>query len=318
MENLVDLHIHTTKSDGTKKPEEVLVEAEQLGLKRIAITDHESVDAYDEIERMRDKFSGVIVPGVELRTTCQGRDIELLGYGISIEEMKKNLPNFYKEKVELNKEYLREILKVFVSKGMVFPEDIEEQYALDPTVQPSWFIRDTIYNDKKNLARNIAKLYSDRISHEGKPHLYREWISNPQSDFHVDFKGIPDYEEVIGLIRMCGGKVFVPHIFQYKDASRDILKQLLSSGKIDGIECYYATFTPEQTQFLLGICDRQNLFVSGGSDYHGANKPNELGRGLNNNLYVPEEKVAAWTSMLAENAEKRVPKNGRGEKIIND
>lgn len=318
MENLVDLHIHTTNSDGTKTPEEVLMGAEQLGLKRIAITDHESVGAYDEIEENRDKFSGIIVPGIELRTTCQGRDIELLGYGISVEEMKRNLPNFYKEKKELNREYFREILKVFVSRGMFFLEDIEEQYALDPTVQPSWFIRDTIYGDKKNLARNIAKLYSDRIHHEGKLHLYRDWISNPQSDFYVEFKGIPNYEEAIGLIKMCGGKVFVPHIFQYKDASKDILKELLASGKIDGIECYYPTFTPEQTQFLLRICESQNLFVSGGSDYHGANKPNELGRGLNNNLYILEEKVAAWTSMLAENSDKRVPKNVKGVVIGDD
>lgn len=318
MENLVDLHIHTTISDGTKTPEEVLMEAEQLGVKRIAITDHESVGAYDEIEENRSKFSGIIVPGIELRTICQGRNIELLGYGISVGEMKRNLPNFYKEKKEFHREYFREILKVLISRGMVFPEDIEEQYAADLTILPSWFIRDAIYRDKKNLARNIAKLYSDRIPHEGKHHLYREWLINPQSDFYVDFKGIPDYEETIELIKMCGGKVFVPHIFKYDEASKDILKELLSSGKIDGIECYYPTFTPEQTQFLLRICESQNLFVSGGSDYHGANKPNELGRGLNNNLYIPEEKVAAWTSMLAENSDKRVPKNAKGVVIGDD
>ena len=78
MENKVDLHIHTTKSDGTRTPKQVLMEAEQLGLHRIAITDHESVQAYPEIKENRHLFSGIIVPGIELKTICQNREIELL------------------------------------------------------------------------------------------------------------------------------------------------------------------------------------------------------------------------------------------------
>lgn len=302
MENKVDLHIHTNKSDGTKTIEEVLMEAEQLGLKRIAITDHESVEAYSELNQ--ELFSGIIIPAIELKTYCKGREIELLGYGISVEEMRKKLPTFYKSKEENSIEYLKAIVYVLRSKGIILPDNIEEQYT-DFTIQPAKFITKVISNDKENLKHNAETLLSDKIKHESKESLYRGWLSNPQSEFYVAFKGYPDYTETIKLIKMCRGKVFIPHIFQYGDGSVDILEELLENGKVDGIECYYPTFTKEQTQYLLDICTSRNLFVSGGSDYHGANKKNELGKGLDNNLFVLEEKVETWTNMLLKNLEKR-------------
>lgn len=94
--NKVDLHVHTNKSDGTNTPSEILIKAEELGLERIAITDHETVAAYTEVIENRHLFSGTIVPGIELKTICKGREIELLGFGISIEDMKKIFHCFIK------------------------------------------------------------------------------------------------------------------------------------------------------------------------------------------------------------------------------
>ncbi len=95
MINKIDLHIHTTSSDGTKTPKEVLQEAESLGLETIAITDHESVGSYHEIMANRTLFSGAIIPGIELKTICNKREIELLGYGINIAKMRELLPKYY-------------------------------------------------------------------------------------------------------------------------------------------------------------------------------------------------------------------------------
>lgn len=295
--NKIDLHVHTTKSDGTKTPKETLIEAEELGLKQISITDHESVDAYPEVEEYRKLFSGIIIPGIELKTICQGREIELLGYGITVKEMKKNLPTLYKSKKEINKSYLRAILKVLREHGIILPKNTEELYT-DFLVQPAKFVTSIIFNDLENLKYNTDTLFSDQIEHTNKESLYRGWLTNPKSRFYVDFRSYPNYQDTIDLICSCAGKVFIPHIFQYGDFSKSILAELLQTEKIDGIECYYPTFTVENTQYLLNTCTNYNLFVSGGSDYHGANKKNQLGRGLDGNLYVPEYQVNTWTSMI--------------------
>lgn len=129
MKSRVDLHIHTNFSDGTKTPKEVLMEAEQLKLHRISITDHESVQAYQEIKENRELFSGLIVPGIELKTICQGREIELLGYGISIVDIGKNLSSIYQTKEDINRGYLKAIIKVLKSKGIILPDNLEEQYG---------------------------------------------------------------------------------------------------------------------------------------------------------------------------------------------
>ena len=298
-QNRNDLHVHTNKSDGTKTPKEVLIEAEELGLKRISITDHESVDAYPEIEKYRNLFSGIIIPGIELKTICQGREIELLGYGISVYEMKVNLPTLYKSKEEINRSYLKAILEVLRKKNIILPENTEDLYT-DFLVQPAKYVSSILLGDTENLKKNTNTLFSDKIEHTNKESLYRGWLTNPKSKFYVEFSAYPNYMDTINLIRSCVGKVFIPHIFQYGDYSKSILDELLKTGEIDGIECYYPTFTFENTKYLLDVCASSNLLVSGGSDYHGANKKNQLGRGLNDNLYVPDDKVEEWTSQIAQ------------------
>lgn len=298
MKSRVDLHIHTNFSDGTKTPKEVLMEAEQLKLHRISITDHESVQAYQEIKQNRELFSGLIVPGIELKTICQGREIELLGYGISIVDIGKNLSSIYQTKEDINRGYLKAIIKVLKSKGIILPDNLEEQYGKENITgtQPAWFVRNAMSCEYEY---NMKILYSDSIEHTAKDGFYRKWLSNPESDFYVDYKGYPDYQMTIKLIKENGGKVFIPHIYQYGESSNSILEELLKTRKIDGIECYYPSFTPNQTLYLLEKCNKHGLLISGGSDYHGANKINQLGSGINNNLFVPEDKVKDWTDELS-------------------
>ncbi len=291
--NKIDLHVHTTMSDGTKTPKEVLVEAEKMGLEVIAITDHESVDAYPEIEKNRNLFSGTIIPGIELKTVCMGKEIELLGYGISIDKMKEKISKLYKSKEEINRGYLHAIVKVLRANDIILPDDIEERYNNITGTQPAWYVRDEM--NKAAAEHNKDVLYNkDRIEHGPKEGIYRGWFTNPESKFYVKYSAYPSYQEVIELIKECDGKVFIPHIYQYKEYSEKILKELLNTGEITGIECFYPTFTKEQTDYLLNICNENNFAISGGSDYHGENKVNRLGTGIDNNLYVPSECVEEW------------------------
>ena len=91
---MIDLHIHTIHSDGTASVSEVLAESERLGLKAISITDHNTVDAYKEIEDndLRKSFSGKIIIGVELAAIVGGIEIEVLGYNIDWRKMDELIP----------------------------------------------------------------------------------------------------------------------------------------------------------------------------------------------------------------------------------
>ena len=100
---MVDLHIHTTCSDGTDEPVEILKKAEALGLTHISITDHCVVDAYFKIEDAKKYYSGKIIKGTELECVWRGRLVELLGYGIDIVKMKEVLDGVYPSRMEVSK-----------------------------------------------------------------------------------------------------------------------------------------------------------------------------------------------------------------------
>ena len=103
MRSKIDLHTHTNYSDGTATVEETLTLAEGLGLSVLSVTDHNTVNAYDELFRKRHLFSGKLLPGVELSTTFRNELIEILGYGIDVERIKpliaENYPTFYEKQV---------------------------------------------------------------------------------------------------------------------------------------------------------------------------------------------------------------------------
>ena len=93
-------------------------------------------------------------------------------------------------------------------------------------------------------------------------------MSNPKTLFFVDTNDIiPDFEQVSNLVKNAGGLVFIPHIYEYRENSEKILSNILKNYKIDGIECFYTTFTKEQNEYLLKLCKQNNYYISGGSDY---------------------------------------------------
>ena len=128
-------------------------------------------------------------------------------------------------------------------------------------------------------------------------------MSNPEGILYVEMDDfVPDFTLAASLIYKSGGLVFLPHIFEYRDNARKILKYIIENYKFDGIECYYTTFTEEQTNELLNICNQRNLYISGGSDYHGKNKPNvDIGTGYGN-LLINDSIIEEWkTKVICEN-----------------
>lgn len=101
---MIDLHMHTTYSDGSNTVEEVLEKAEKLKLEIISITDHDNCKAYKELknEEIRSKFSGKIIPGIEIKCSYGKRLIEVLGYNIDTDKMQDWADEYYKDKQRKN------------------------------------------------------------------------------------------------------------------------------------------------------------------------------------------------------------------------
>ena len=291
---MIDMHIHTTCSDGTSSVEEVLKEAERIGLDYISITDHETCKAYKEIEEknLRKYYTGTLVPGIEIKVAYKGKIIDILGYKVDTEKIQKWSDDFYKDKThaQVQTKYLKEQYKTFQKLG----------YKLIPYKEIKWdpnhdWANPVIYNEIKSHPENekIAPkdLWEDFENFRHK-HCYNE-----ASPFYIDKStDFPTIEEGIRQIHNAGGKVFLAHIYIYNWAEdkKALINDLVDNYEFDGIECYYSKFSDEQIQYVLDVCDKKGLYKSGGCDYHGRNKPGiSLGVGKGN-LKIPNEIVERW------------------------
>jgi len=291
MKNIIDLHSHTTKSDGTYTPDELLIEAEKNNLEILSITDHESVEAYYTFNRTL--FSGIIIPGLELRTSCFGVAIEILAYGFDLDKMRTILKKYhYKNTEELDKYMIQLAYEQYTQRNVLLDKTFIEDY--DPIKHPrlSKYIQSCVskYSENNVFLKDMP---------EGKS-FFRCCITNPNSPLFLDLSSaFPSIEELISAIKSADGLVSIPHIFEYRENAEKILIHLLENYDIDIIECYYPSFSQEQTNYLLEICEKYNKFSSGGSDFHGSLRPEVcLGSGEKNNLYVPKEKIEKWINLL--------------------
>lgn len=286
---MIDLHTHTMYSDGTDTLEEYLKKAESMKLTNVSITDHNTCKAYEELNKInvKDFYSGNVITGVELNTKVLSIPIEILGYKIDTVKMQKLIDENYVSNDERCRVEVKRLKDRCHEQGIILPDNFVENY--DGSMWPSKYLNKYIIQNEEN------KKYIDDDAWENSNIFYRKYMSNPNTIFFVNMDDLlPDFETASKIIRQAGGLVFIPHIFEYRDNSEKILNHILDNYKIDGIECYYTTFTQEQSDRLLNICKERNLLISGGSDYHGKNKQNcELGIGKGN-LKISEDIIKNW------------------------
>jgi predicted metal-dependent phosphoesterase TrpH len=257
--------MHSCFSDGTDTPVEILKKCEKIGLKYISITDHDNCDAYNNAADFGN-FSGKIITGIELQAYYKGISIEILGYGFNVPQMQNLLSNLYLHDV-VNREELNRLYAVCKDMGMQFDDDVIEKYSASNI----YYATEYLHNEIKKYDAN-RRFIPDDASWKRESVFFKRHISNPQSPFFIDESDlIPTAKEVIEVIHQSKGLAFLPHAFQYEENVQDILNGLAAT--LDGVECFYSTFTETQTNFLLEFCTKNNLYVSGGSDYHGTNRP---------------------------------------------
>ena len=290
---MIDLHMHTSYSDGTDSLTEILQNCEKKKLSVISITDHNNCDAYFEMEKLKisDYFSGKIIAGIELNTKAEGVPIEILGYNIDYKKMNELAKKTYLSPDKRNELEFERLVKKCRDWGIVLDDNVIETF--DKNDFASVAIHKSITNHEENKEKISEKSWESNID------FYREYMSNPNTPLYVEMDDmVPDLDTAINLVKESGGLVFIPHIYEYRDNTPKVLNYILKNGRLDGIECYYTTFTEEQHEYVLNLTKEKNLYISGGCDYHGKRKPLvQLGVG-HGNLQIPEEIQKPWAKYI--------------------
>jgi len=291
---MIDLHIHSTYSDGSCSVIEILKQAECLKLNTISITDHETCEAYKELDgiNIKDHYSGDIITGIELKAQYTDKIIDILGYNIDYNKMIKYLEECYGS---LTREAIQEMqLEEFYKYAEKYKLKLRPIEELEWDKKRDW-ASIVFYNEVKQYEGNKEKLPEDLW--ESFKNFRNKYYKIKGKMFYINMsKYYPSLDKIIDIIHKAGGLVFIAHIYEYSsiENKEETLNKMIKEYNLDGIECYYSTFSDEQTQYLIQFCKRNDLLISGGSDYHGKSKKDiNLGIGKGN-LEVPDEIICNW------------------------
>lgn len=270
--NYIDLHVHSSASDGSLTPEEVVELARNAGLAAFALTDHDTVKGVERALVHADKLKDIeVIPGTELSCYYDDREIHIVGLFV---DHRDNTFLDELEKLKQARENRNEkMIQNFVDAGI--PLTLEELNHGNPgsVITRAHFARVLI---EKGICKDKTEVF-DKYLGIGCPF----YLPKP--------KVTP--EHVISLIRQAGGTAILAHPYSYKLSKAEVeamLDDLIPMG-LSGMECYYSTYDDGQMTELRSMALARNLLVSGGSDFHGAVKPDiSIGTGRGS-LRIPEK-----------------------------
>ncbi len=263
--NLIDLHTHTTCSDGTFTPAELVREAAAIGLAALAVTDHDCIDGVEEALREAQGGGMEVIPALEISAEFGRGTMHLLGYFVDW-----RLPSFL-EKLRRLQEGRKQRNPKIVQRLRELGCDVtyEEVAAVSGGGQIGrpHFARVLV---QKGYARSIQDAF-DRYLKKGGPAYVDKERFFPQ--------------EAIALIHQAGGVAVLAHpgTLGLTPPEIPLLFKSLADAGLDGVEVFYSLHTDSDVGFYLPLVKSLGLFPTGGSDFHGANKPGiEIGRGKGN------------------------------------
>ena len=238
--------MHTKYSDGTDTLYELLHKAENKKLEIISITDHDQIAAYEELEthpNLRKNFSGVIIPGSELKTIYNGVPIEVLAYGIDYKKLKIHKIDQNKLQVKTLKALKNTIKKLefkYNEKNLYIDEkNPEKQWAAYVVAKEV-----LIYEENAELIKKYGNFTPTSF--------YRMHVSNKNSIFYYD--ETTEYlslEETINRIHEAGGLAFLAHPFIYPfNDKKSTIENILIKTKIDGVEAEYPLFSSKEREII--------------------------------------------------------------------
>lgn len=267
----IDLHVHSTASDGTCTPSQLVDYGLKKGLQAIALTDHDTVAGLDEAFGAARNTSLEVIAGIEFSTEYHGKDVHIVGLDIDYcsESFQKELTHFQNSR-DLRNEKMIGLLR---DQGFSITwEQMEAEYG-----KGVW--------TRAHFGRFLLEHgYVSDISE-----AFRLYLGDGCPCFIPREKVTPG--QAVRLIRQNHGIPILAHPLLYH-FSEEELRELIRELKEDGLlatEAMYSTFSVQEEAYVRSLAKTMGIAVSGGSDFHGANKPNiDLGSGCRN-LKIPYE-----------------------------
>jgi hypothetical protein len=278
MDKLIDMHNHTTFSDGELSPMELIEYAYNNNVGIMAITDHDTLNGVLNIDRNHPLLINndiIVYNGIELSVKRSKGTMHILG--IDIDVTNKALTGKMNQLRDNSINYIISILhQIKVDYGIRFTyEDLNK-----------------LFNANHNLGRpDIAKLLIKYNYASTIDEAFKKYLIPAKEKIRDALKGL-SYYECLRLITGANGIPVLAHPKSLELSEKDfliLLKDMINHG-LRGIEVYHSSHTKEEMDYYLNIARKYNLLISGGSDYHGPLvKPDvEIGTGVNNNLKIKQ------------------------------
>lgn len=266
----IDLHVHSTASDGTFTPSALLMEAKKAGLSAMALTDHDTMDGILEASDAARELGIELIPGVEFSTDYKGCEVHVLGYFLSQEypPLQKKLAEFQNFRVTRNERMVERLREEGFSITMQQLTDRFPDSVITRAHIANYLLETEQVPDKKTV-------FSEYIGDNCRCYIQRPKITPLEAS---------------ALIQDAGGLSVLAHPVLYNALSEADLLQMvreLKDGGLCGLEAIYSENTPDDEIRMRSLAESFGLLVTGGSDFHGANKPDiRLGVGKGN-LLIP-------------------------------
>ena len=254
----IDLHAHTTASDGSLTPTELITKASQLGLAALAVTDHDTVGGLAEAREAAQAVGLELVPGVELSVEDGDGRFHLLGYGFDTNnpELAETLVALRVARAERNAQMAKRMTALGLPVTM---DDVRAEAGEDSEVIARPHFAQALI--KKGVVNSVQEAF-DRFLASGKP-------------LYLPKQGLTA-REAIALLHRAGGVAVMAHpglVPQSASALAARMEARAQNDGMDGIEAYYSQHSPADTERFLALAARLGLLATGGSDFHGTPKP---------------------------------------------
>ncbi|ABW19088.1 PHP domain-containing protein [Alkaliphilus oremlandii] len=242
----IDMHTHSTASDGVYRPKELVEYALEKGLSGIAITDHDTIDGIEEaVDHASIYKDFIVIPGIELSAEYHGEEVHILGYGIDYKNSSLKEKLRYLEKERRDRAY--KIVSKLNSMGMKLDYESIMQTVQNGVVGRPHIARALV---EHGYVKNLEEAFNKYLAQDAAAYVPRAKLS-PQ--------------EAIGLIKAARGISVLAHPGLIQ--SDKIIEDILTLG-IDGIEVYHSEHTGSLSRKFLEMAEEHNLFVTAGSDFH--------------------------------------------------
>jgi len=270
---VIDLHSHTDRSDGTFTPAELIAEAVRVGLSALAITDHDTFAGHDAAVPFAADAGLELICAIELSTRYQGNSVHLLGYfpgAPPSDELRAWLEFLQENRRERNER----LIKKLQSLGLDITLAEVETKGRTLTARPH-FARVLV---EKGYAKDIDEAFRLYLDESAKGYVQRHEVPMEEAlERILQSGGIPSLAHPVRVAKNNWAKL------------AEYVEDLAGCG-LRAIEVYHSDHSPENVSYYQSLAERFGLAATGGSDFHGGNKPSiELGTGHRNNLHVPDE-----------------------------